>query len=345
MNSIIQQIHHEASTSEQVLLERADAILSNAKDETFLNKVSELQELGFTQFQEARELQPKEIERVKAIQQHIANYRALSDKYKFMTDEAVTELCRKFGLVQAPVNTYKAGIPIKNQNDIIEFAKFEPVKPYLQSLWLGTLDVTEFSINLNDKKLKWNFPQMMNEAKLSEKKAWAPIVEIIKHWDSYTETTGWMTRGMTGIFEKEGGKLTKEVVEKYASMFVSAMKVMLHQGILSASDFEEFTKGEGEIAKQDLGMHPILLEAVGRVRKGIKERRMEFRIVAPLHMLNMDGHEVNENFKVVPIGMKLEAPRVKEWFRQDDPIVQVKVDGGWLNITAWGDEADLPIIV
>jgi len=56
----------------------------------------------------------------------------------------------------------------------------------------------------------------------------------------------------------------------------------------------------------------------------------------------LDEYDINDSCQAIPKGYEYTAPAVKEWFEKDDPIVQVKVKGGWLNITAWGAEAEHP---
>lgn len=343
MNSIIEQIHHEASTAEMKLLENAKQILSDAQNTDVIESVEELKTLGFTSFKQARQLEPEELERVKELQAIINKYRKIAFNYKFMTDDAVFELCKKFGLVQAPVNTYIDSIPMKNQKDVIEFSRNAKVKPFLESLFMETLDVTEFAVKVDGKNKKWDFAKNYGNQKLSKRAAWEPIKTVIAKWDSYQRSAGaWRTEGMTGILAHEGGRLNKKVLDKYAEMFVSAFKVLYAREFINDKDILDFAQGEGEIAKKDFGMHPVLIESIARLQKGMTEHKIELKIIAPKHMLKLEGFEIDQKFRVVPEGIRVEAPDVEKWFRDDDPIIQAKVTGGWLNVTAWGDEANMP---
>ncbi|MDG1949855.1 MAG: hypothetical protein P8J32_03485 [bacterium] len=341
MNSIIEQIHHEASTAQQKLLKDAKQILFQSQDEKVVEQVEELKTLGFTSFKQARLFEPEELERIKELRDQIATYRDSFD-YKFMTDDAVYELCKKFGLLQAPVNIYTDSIPMENQKDVINFSRDERVKPFLENLFMETLEVVEFKIKINGKSQSWDFAALLGEEKLTKRKAWTPIKTVLGKWDSYQKTEGWTTRGMTGILDSEGGKLNKKVLDKYCDMFLSNFKVLYKHGFITDADIEGYGRGEGAIAQQDLGIHPVLIESIARLKAGMAEKKIELRIIAPKHMLNLKGFEVNERFKAVPEGIRLAGPDVKEWFRDDDPIIQAKVKGGWLNVTAWGDEAELP---
>ncbi len=343
MNSIIEQIHYEASTAEMKLLENAKQILSDAQDTKVIESVEELKSLGFTSFKQARQLEPKELERVKELQAIITKYREIAFNYKFMTEDAVFELCKKFGLVQAPVNIYIDSIPVKNQKDLIAFSRDEKVKPFLESLFMESLDVTEFSIKVDGENRTWDFAKAYGNKKLTKKAAWEPIKTVIAKWESYQRSAGSRsTEGMTGILEHEGGKLNKKVLDKYAEMFLSAFKVLHAHKFINNSDVMGFAKKEGAIAKESLGMHPVLIEAVARLQKGMTEHKIELKIIAPKHMLKLEGFEIDQKFRVVPEGFRVEAPAVDKWFRDDDPIIQAKVNGGWLNVTAWGDEANMP---
>ena len=341
MNSIIQQIHHEASTAQQKLLKEAKQILFDSKDKQVLEQVEELKNLGFTNFKQARLFEPEELERIKELRDQIDTYRSSFD-YKFMTDDAVYELCKKFGLLQAPVSIYTDSIPMKNQKDVIAFSRDERVKPFLENLFMETLEIVSFKIRINNKNREWDFAALLGTKGLTESKAWQPIKTALGNWDSFEKTEGWTTRGKTGILDHEGGRLTPKVLDKYTDMFLSNLKVLYKHGFITDADIRGYGRGEGAIAEQDLGIHPVLVESIARLKAGMAEKRIELRIIAPKHMLNLKGFEINERFKAVPEGVRLAGPDVKEWFRDDDPIIQAKVKGGWINVTAWGDEAELP---
>jgi hypothetical protein len=341
MNSIIQQIHHEASTAQQTLLTEAKQILFEAQDKKVVDQVEELKSLGFTSFKQARLFEPEELDRIKKLRNQIDIYRNSFD-YKFMTDDAVVELCKKFGLIQAPVSIYTDNIPMTNQKDVIDFSRNKTVKKFLESLFMETLDIAEFKIKIDGKHRSWSFAENFGAEKLSKKAAWEPIKTVLAKWDSFQTSSNFTTRGMIGILDHEGGSLNTKVLTKYADIFVTAFKVLYKHGYVTDADISGFASGKGTIAQQDFGIHPVLIESVARLKAGMADKKIELRIIAPMHMLNLKGYEINERFKAVPEGLKLAGPDVDKWFRDDDPIIQAKVNGGWLNVTAWGDEAELP---
>lgn len=343
MNTIIEQIHNEASTAEQKLLLNAEQVLFESKDSNLVDRVNQLKDLGFKNFKQAKMMEPQELEKIKNLRDTIKTYRNSFD-YKFMTDDAVFELCRKFGLVQSPVHLYTDSIPQKNQKEIIEFSKNESVKPFIENTFMDTLDVSSFDLKINGKKISWNFHKNFHDDTIKERKAWEPIKTILSNWESKETSEGWYTKINEGIIRSEGGKMTEKILEKYSEVIVSALKVLYKHKFIDDNDFRLFSKGEGRILNQGFEINSALVEAVSKIKEQMSSDSIELRIIAPKHMLDLSGYEIDGKLKVVPEGIKLSSPDIKEWFRDDDPIIQAKVQGGWVNVTAWGPEEHLPEI-
>ena len=339
-NSIIEQIHHEASTAEQALLKEADRILKQASNTETVGRVKELQALGFQNFKEAVELSPEEVARVKKLQELIGLYRIQAPTCKFMTDEAVKELCEKYGLVQAPVGIYIDRIPERNQKEILDF-KID--SQFLRNSFMETVEVATFQTNRNGKKQTYNFAKALGKKKDKRigKRALEAIAFIVTNWNDVNERTGRRTERRTGLVSSESGTM-QEITRKYSNIALSALKVALAHEAITVEQMTPGALAYDSTIFEQFGNHPIIFDAVGRLKEGMKSEQMELRIIAPKHMLKLEGYEINEYCQAIPEGYEMTSPNVKHWFEQDDPIVQAKVEGGWLNITAWGAEAEHP---
>jgi hypothetical protein len=132
--TIIEKIHNEFDTAEQRLLNQAQAIIEeNSKVETnsdldkILDKASRLEALGFTSTPEnviidkIRKKRNKKLslvvhnqEEAKLIQYYQSTYPFL----KFLTEEELDRICKKYKLIYAPVDRYTKSVPEKNLKEI-----------------------------------------------------------------------------------------------------------------------------------------------------------------------------------------------------------------------------------
>jgi len=101
-----QQIQLEVLTAQQALLREAQAILSNKSD--IENHVSGLDELGFTGASLVITLKMQEAKRIYDLQdQYSFEYPGL----KFIPEEALAEVCAKYGLARGHVSRYTGEVP------------------------------------------------------------------------------------------------------------------------------------------------------------------------------------------------------------------------------------------
>jgi hypothetical protein len=120
MSEVIAEIHNEFDTATEKLLNRAKEILANEKDTT---KGERLDRLGFKSSKPAKE---KSLDTsLKMVNKQLAdNIEYFSQWYpnqKFITEEIVKEICKKYGLVFGLAYWYAADVPEKNIQEMEGF--------------------------------------------------------------------------------------------------------------------------------------------------------------------------------------------------------------------------------
>lgn len=336
-NSIIEKIHHEASTAEQKLLIEADRILKKASNKEDVERINKLQTLGFYQFKDAVEMSPEQVRKIEYLKKLIQTYQIKAPTAKFMTDEAVHELCEKYGLIQAPVSCYIDRIPERNQKEIVDF-KID--KEFLRNSLMEQVEVAQVNLSINSRNIKLNLAKGLHATK--DSKIGAKALEIIQfiteNWEDDFSRTNYGVNRKVGLKNQETAS-HQQVSKTYSDIILSALKVAIKHGEITESQLQ--TLSEDNVFDM-FKRHYLIFDAVGRLLQQSNSDKMEFRIIAPKHMLELENYNINNKCQAIPKGYEYTAPNVKQWFEQDDPIVQVKVEGGWLNITAWGEEAEHP---
>lgn len=127
----VAEIHAAVDNAQEILLAEANKILEEMKtpviSENLEEKANLLVSLGFTnsivskeyEKQNARASEVKEIiiknkAKAELIQYYKENYPFL----KFLTIEAMEDICNKYGLIMAPIKKYKEDVPMKNLLEI-----------------------------------------------------------------------------------------------------------------------------------------------------------------------------------------------------------------------------------
>lgn len=136
-SEVITQVHTEFTTAGEKLYQDALAIINSTK---LLNeeKVERLTKLGFTASKEVKEAQ--EILRKREVNdelvKRIAYYRDQYPLYKFITDEQVKAICRKYGLIYGKVSDYTGFVPEAKLKIMEEFAlKDKDAQHYVRGSW------------------------------------------------------------------------------------------------------------------------------------------------------------------------------------------------------------------
>lgn len=121
--SVVDQIHHDVDTAQDRLIAEAMKIMSdNALPENALTKAERLEKLGFVKSVDvidARSTQnAQNMGRIQAeiITKHKENYPDL----KFLTEFEFDRICKKYGLIYAPVKHYLKSVPFSNLKEIEE---------------------------------------------------------------------------------------------------------------------------------------------------------------------------------------------------------------------------------
>lgn len=120
--SVIEEIHNEFDTATERLLSEAKNILANA-DKIKQEKADRLKRLGFGQAKEVAETkaQIEEQRKSEALAKSILYYQTYYPSNKFITEEEVIRICKKYGLVWGDVHYYKGDVPEKNLQEIEQF--------------------------------------------------------------------------------------------------------------------------------------------------------------------------------------------------------------------------------
>lgn len=113
--AIVQEIHKEFFTASDKILAEAVSILENGETND-IAKGKRLKKIGFVNTREAKLSTTKDaqingtIEAAKVIEKFRVKY----PLYKFITEDVVEQICKKYSLVKAPVKNYKGFVPLKN---------------------------------------------------------------------------------------------------------------------------------------------------------------------------------------------------------------------------------------
>lgn len=118
---VIAEIHDAFDKSTDELLREAKKILAEAQDTA---KGEKLRELGFYSSKPSIEasyhisLKQKN----EALAQSIEYFRTFYPNYKFINEERVSEICKKYGLVCGYAYWYKGDVPEKNLKELEQFS-------------------------------------------------------------------------------------------------------------------------------------------------------------------------------------------------------------------------------
>jgi len=130
----IEQIHNEFNVAGETLLKEALAVLEDCKTKD-LAKGELLASLGFTQTPQAKAVEEVKTKKVLAEQtaKLIHEYSFKYPNNKFITEDMVGEICKKYSLVCGDVSLYKGFVPKENLKEISKFKE-----KYKFNIWIGT---------------------------------------------------------------------------------------------------------------------------------------------------------------------------------------------------------------
>ncbi len=138
----IEQIHNEFNIAGETLLKEALSVLEDCKTKD-LAKGELLASLGFTQTPQAKAVEEIKTKKVLAEQtaKLIQDYSFKYPNNKFITEDMVGEICKKYNLVCGDVSLYKGFVPQENLKEISKFKE-----KYTFNTWTGTGGIGNDSI-------------------------------------------------------------------------------------------------------------------------------------------------------------------------------------------------------
>lgn len=150
LNAIVEEIHQTFYTEVDRIL--AEAKIQNTFNDLPVEKIEmaqTLQALGFSQCRDVSEQKANEQEKMrrqfdngekKLTIEAVNHFSQKYPLYKFITEDSVKKICKKYNLVYGGVAFYKGSVPQKNLNEILNFKIDENDRPVLgehinQYLW------------------------------------------------------------------------------------------------------------------------------------------------------------------------------------------------------------------
>lgn len=123
--SIEEKIHEDVYSAQELLLASARDILNRSLsfDQEKYDRLKSLIELGFGNAKEVAEVRELEEKKKESDELHkqITYYQQEYPFNKFIDEESVKKICKKYGLLLARVSDYIDDIPDKNQKEIVAF--------------------------------------------------------------------------------------------------------------------------------------------------------------------------------------------------------------------------------
>lgn len=150
-NEIIEEIHESFYTEVDRLL--ASAKIANSLDtdkEELIQKCKRLKVLGFTNTKEVKEAEV-ELKRLSILQAENEAKKTLIEainyfsfkypNYKFITEESVKKICRKYNLIYGAIDRYTGTVPDKNLKQMEDFKVLEDDECFVHKIsYIGMRD-------------------------------------------------------------------------------------------------------------------------------------------------------------------------------------------------------------
>lgn len=122
---IDKQIYEDVYSAQELILAEAKAIIAtpNIHDEEKYNRLHDMYRLGFSSASEIKQF--KELDDKKKAQEELKNaieyYQQTYPLNKFINQESVNTICKKYNLLLTVASDYIAEIPDNNQKEIVNF--------------------------------------------------------------------------------------------------------------------------------------------------------------------------------------------------------------------------------
>ena len=154
--SIDEQIYKEVYSVQELILAEAKAILDKPSgyNEERHKRLQEMYQLGFSNAAEVKEFKEMDDKRKEqeAIKNKIEYYQQTYPLNKFISEEAVKTICKKYNLLLTMTLDYIAEIPEKSQKEIVAFRvkRKDTREPY--EVYRGKMFIPPYFPRFNDCK-------------------------------------------------------------------------------------------------------------------------------------------------------------------------------------------------
>lgn len=175
---IIQEIHDSFDNAQDELLKQATSIIKQHKPK-LSDKAERLEKLGFVNSETVvKNLTNKEVLISSKKDADLVNYYKTSYPFlKFLKEEQLDAICKKYNLIYAPVGRYKEDVPEKN---VTEIENAQPLKD------IDTLPkmIKALSVKFSDQKT--SFDRFLNDypnglISVEQLKKWHPEIGTAFH--------------------------------------------------------------------------------------------------------------------------------------------------------------------
>lgn len=174
----IEEIHEDFDSAQEKLLTEAKDILKSADKKTMkrIKLADKVKNLGFTRSKTVEDLREisDEIGEKEKLAKLIEHYSVHYPTYKFITQDKLREICKKYGLVFGEAEWFVGEIPEKNMQDMVNF------KVRLEDRVYQIYD---------DEWDSWESANLLNESELKKKLTPETIKSIEKGEDFWFSTT------------------------------------------------------------------------------------------------------------------------------------------------------------
>lgn len=138
VKNIVKDIHDDFYSEVDRLLESTGVFLKRKSSyETTFEKAERLKKIGFESskiVKDAKQIS-NEIKTNESIKNAIIYFSQKYPHYKFITEDSVKSLCKKYGLIYGDVKHFKGDVPEKNLEQIEKFSIHKEDMAYYNSRW------------------------------------------------------------------------------------------------------------------------------------------------------------------------------------------------------------------
>jgi|GEM_PF-3647340 len=323
-NPIIEEIHQEFSSEQSKLLKRITHFQSEVNDDERRDLALKLKEKGFENSISVNKFNSANISKAQQLIAAIENYKVVYPTKKFITEDALYEICAKYGLIITTPDRYTGFIPYEKQKEIVEF-KLDPITAKKHQFHLD--------INKENKEFLSNIIDNTSSAIDDFTNEQGDHLSHSLHVDSV-------------LFGKYG-----EFLRKYKSEVANFLYNEKHYNFFDSRSKEPMVR----LPHMRINNFRFPEE----ITKEYDKRSFEssYVMVASKNLIDEAGMRINNKFELVPfipeeafdelredIKKEEEKENERRFFVQDDPIFLAKVDHGYIIVSAWGEEAEDPLV-